>query len=356
MLAGLSVTTFETQHYPYGIRVTQKWDRKLVLTLNARNEHDRTKVMKSISHVFLYIVLFYRYGFSSAFKIGNSIFILQFVEDMKESIAEMDEMETLRLESELEKQRLSVVSSNSTTSNTANINNNNSKSSNDLHMVNRDNRDSGITGDSLSTEGSNDQLMRHSAQGLSICGSKGSGNSNGHLHPNGGVVLRKSAINNSLLDLTDASEKMARRGSVGSLDSGMSISFVQSGVTSTTVNVQSNHHSGDSHHNQSPLQHHHQHSVSRVINNGANAMHPVVGTCNNCMNPVSLSVGSSNHASSCYHHMHHMHHLHHHHNHHIQQDHQHRHPSSRSHDPSSTGVGNVNHTSNTVASITSALL
>ena len=44
LLAGLSVTTFETQHYPYGIRVTQKWDRKTVLTLNARNEHDRTKV------------------------------------------------------------------------------------------------------------------------------------------------------------------------------------------------------------------------------------------------------------------------------------------------------------------------
>merc|ERR1719367_2341061 len=112
LLAGLSVTTFETQHYPFGIKVTQKWDRKLVLTLNARNEHDRTK----------------------------------FVEDMKESIAEMDEMETLRLESELEKQRLSVVSTNSATSNTTNINNNNSKSSNDLHMVNRDNRDSGITG------------------------------------------------------------------------------------------------------------------------------------------------------------------------------------------------------------------
>ena len=58
LLAGLSVTTFETQHYPYGIRVTQKWDRKLVLTLNARNEHDRTKVMKSITlYLFIYIVL-----------------------------------------------------------------------------------------------------------------------------------------------------------------------------------------------------------------------------------------------------------------------------------------------------------
>ena len=45
LLAGLSVTTFETQHYPFGIKVTQKWDRKLVLTLNARNEHDRTKVL-----------------------------------------------------------------------------------------------------------------------------------------------------------------------------------------------------------------------------------------------------------------------------------------------------------------------
>ena len=44
LLAGLSVTTFETQHYPYGIRVTQKWDRNVMLTLNARNEHDRSKV------------------------------------------------------------------------------------------------------------------------------------------------------------------------------------------------------------------------------------------------------------------------------------------------------------------------
>ena len=45
LLAGLSVSTFDTPHYPYGIRVTQKWDQKLVLTLNARNEHDRTKVL-----------------------------------------------------------------------------------------------------------------------------------------------------------------------------------------------------------------------------------------------------------------------------------------------------------------------
>ena len=52
--------------------------------------------------------------------------------------------------------------------------------------------------------------------------------------------MRKSAINNSLLDLTDSSEKMARRGSVGSLDSGMSISF-QSNSMFTSNNHNNSH-------------------------------------------------------------------------------------------------------------------
>ena len=56
------------------MQIAQKWDRKVVLMLNARNEHDRSK----------------------------------FVEDLKESIAEMDELEQLRLEGELEKQRVGV--------------------------------------------------------------------------------------------------------------------------------------------------------------------------------------------------------------------------------------------------------
>ena len=71
------------------------------------------------------------------------------------------------------------------------------------------------------------------------------------------VVLRKSAINNSLLDLTTDSsghgshhdprghhhdrghhhaEKMARRGSVGSLDSGMSVSFHNTSAATATGN------------------------------------------------------------------------------------------------------------------------
>ena len=281
---------------------------------------------------------------------------------MKESIAEMDEMETLRLETELEKQRLSVTSSTSTSSNATTINiNNNSKSSNDLHMVNRGNRDSGITGDSSSNGGNYDQPMRHSG------GSSNTNRAGGHRHQSNGnaVVLRKSAINNSLLDLTDASEKMTRRGSVGSLDSGMSISFVQSSTTNGGGGVgivQT--HAQDGHSNHSTTPHHpQQHSVSRIINNGgASTTQSILGTCNNCINTVGatipLSAGNNNHAGTCYHHMHHHHYHHHHHNLQLQHEYQ-QHPS---HNIGTGGTGTAtssnsgNLSNNTVASITSALL
>ena len=160
LLVGMVVTLFETPFYPFGIQMSQKWDRKVVLVLNARNEHDRSK----------------------------------FVEDLKESIAEMDEMETLRLETELEKQRLSMA----------------------------DNRDSAIQDDSNTS--TSDLVLRTSS---------GANASNGSA-----VVMRKSAINNSLLDLTDSSEKMARRGSVGSLDSGMSVSFQSNSMFTNNHNHQ----------------------------------------------------------------------------------------------------------------------
>lgn len=57
--------------YPFGIRLSQKVDGKVLVTFNARNEHDRCK----------------------------------FAEDLKESVSEMDEMENLRIEAELEKQK-----------------------------------------------------------------------------------------------------------------------------------------------------------------------------------------------------------------------------------------------------------
>lgn len=57
--------------YQFGIKLTQRLDGRLLITFNARNDHDRCK----------------------------------FVEDIRESICEMDEMENLRIESELERHR-----------------------------------------------------------------------------------------------------------------------------------------------------------------------------------------------------------------------------------------------------------
>jgi len=61
-LTGLSVILFEAPHYPFGIRLQRRSD-DLTITLNARNGHDRT----------------------------------MFVEDLKESIEEMNQMEQIRI-------------------------------------------------------------------------------------------------------------------------------------------------------------------------------------------------------------------------------------------------------------------
>ena len=50
------------------------------------------------------------------------------------------------------------------------------------------------------------------------------------------MALKRSTLSNSLLDIHDPCERYQRRGSVGSLDSGMSISF-QSSTTNSTVSL-----------------------------------------------------------------------------------------------------------------------
>lgn len=147
-LTGMIVSLFENAHYSHGITLSQRWDRKVVITLNARNDHDRSK----------------------------------FVEDLKESVAEMDEMEQLRIESELEKQAVAGRGERG------------------------EHRDSGMGGE----VGGDQEVKLRLAE------------------PAGG--LKRGAINNSLLDLaTDpgsllgyslglqAQDKPGRRGSVGSL-------------------------------------------------------------------------------------------------------------------------------------------
>ncbi|KAK3103006.1 hypothetical protein FSP39_015703 [Pinctada imbricata] len=68
-LCGMQVFLFETSHYQYGVRLTQGMDNKVLITFNARNEHDRQK----------------------------------FVDDLKEAILESNGMEQIRIEEEMQK-------------------------------------------------------------------------------------------------------------------------------------------------------------------------------------------------------------------------------------------------------------
>ncbi|XP_043247429.1 IQ motif and SEC7 domain-containing protein 1-like isoform X1 [Amphibalanus amphitrite] len=151
-LAGLSVSAFDLPHYPFGIRLSQRVDGKVLLTFNARNEHDRTK----------------------------------FCEDLRESILEMDEMEALRIDAGLERQKAAAAATRAGRP--------------------TDNRDSGVADVEDGSDGS--------AKSAS----------------SGGVGLKRAALSNSLLDVSEA--RPQRRGSVGSLDSGMSVSFQSSSTAS----------------------------------------------------------------------------------------------------------------------------
>ncbi|PRD25986.1 UNVERIFIED_CONTAM: IQ motif and SEC7 domain-containing protein 1 [Trichonephila clavipes] len=156
-LCGMSVTLFEAPYYPHGIRLSQRVDDKVLITFNARNEHDRSK----------------------------------FVEDLKESILEMDEMENLRIEGELEKQKM-------------------------MRVRGAENRDSGVADMEIIPQPTKDGKLSPE--------SVASGNN-----------LKRSALSNSLLDLHEQQiNKPVRRGSAGSLDSGMSISFQSSAASSVS--------------------------------------------------------------------------------------------------------------------------
>ena len=45
----MMVTLFENSYYSYGISLSQRWDRKVVITLNARNDHDRSVQAASVA-------------------------------------------------------------------------------------------------------------------------------------------------------------------------------------------------------------------------------------------------------------------------------------------------------------------
>ncbi|XP_050979202.1 IQ motif and SEC7 domain-containing protein 1 isoform X1 [Labeo rohita] len=148
-LYGMQVLLFENQYYPNGVRLTSALpgaDIKVLINFNAPNPQDRKK----------------------------------FTDDLRESIAEVQEMEKYRIESELEKQKGVVRPSISQSS-------------------------------GLKKETGNGNLSRTS---LDDSYAMGEG-------------LKRSALSSSLRDLSDAG-KRGRRSSAGSLDSNMEGSIISS--------------------------------------------------------------------------------------------------------------------------------
>ncbi|XP_053324571.1 IQ motif and SEC7 domain-containing protein 1 isoform X2 [Spea bombifrons] len=148
-LYGMQVLLFENQYYPNGIRLTSAIpgaDIKVLINFNAPNPQDRKK----------------------------------FTDDLRESIAEVQEMEKYRIESELEKQKGVVRPSMSQSA-------------------------------SLKKESGNGALNR-------TCLDDSYASSEG---------LKRSALSSSLRDLSEAG-KRGRRSSAGSLDSNMEGSIISS--------------------------------------------------------------------------------------------------------------------------------
>jgi IQ motif/SEC7 domain-containing protein len=130
-------TSFFHTDYPYCIRLSQKVDGKVIITFNARNQHDQ----------------------------------LKFADDLRESIAEMDEMEAIRIEIELERQARCIGNG---------LNNN------------LENRDSGFVGD-IDPQYSPKSQTSHSVS---------------NNDPQYGQLKRGGALSNSLLDIHDQCKEM----------------------------------------------------------------------------------------------------------------------------------------------------
>ncbi|KAL0810047.1 hypothetical protein ABMA28_010868 [Loxostege sticticalis] len=176
-LCGMLVNLFSVPHYPFGIRLSRRVDGRRLATFNARNEHDRCK----------------------------------FAEDLRESVAEMDEMEAMRIEGELNRGK-------------------GRNAGNNRNVM--ENRDSGVA----DVEIDHQQCMDHvHVHGVVVppppAGPAPAAPSRLPHNPPPTTIIKRNVLSNSLVDINDpvalAAERLQRRGSVGSLDSGMSVSFQQ---------------------------------------------------------------------------------------------------------------------------------
>ncbi|XP_047036980.1 IQ motif and SEC7 domain-containing protein 3 [Helicoverpa armigera] len=179
-LCGMLVNLFSVPHYPFGIRLSRRVDGRRLATFNARNEHDRCK----------------------------------FAEDLRESIAEMDDMEAMRIEGELNRGK-----GRGTGNSARNV---------------MENRDSGVADVEIDHQQCMDHVHMHGVvvPPPPLCPAPAAPRSH---NPPPTSIIKRNVLSNSLVDINDpvalAAERLQRRGSVGSLDSGMSVSFQQGSRT-----------------------------------------------------------------------------------------------------------------------------
>nr|XP_032524930.1 IQ motif and SEC7 domain-containing protein 1 [Danaus plexippus plexippus] len=170
-LCGMIVNLFSVPHYPFGIRLSRRVDGRRLATFNARNEHDRCK----------------------------------FAEDLRESVAEMDEMEAMRIEGELNRGK--------------------GRGTGNTGRNVMENRDSGVA----DVEIDHQQCMEHvHVHGVVVppppsCPAPAAPSRVIHQYVDVVNLLNHSRVTPCTVAL--AAERLQRRGSVGSLDSGMSVSF-----------------------------------------------------------------------------------------------------------------------------------
>lgn len=174
-LCGMVVTLLDVPNYAYCIRLSQKVDGKVLVTFNARNEHDRCK----------------------------------FADDLRESIAEMDEMEQLRIESEMERQK-TVRARNTNGSGGGNGAENRDSGVADIEVC-------GFQGSAASSPNNNtaNVLMLSNANGAQGALMMDNGNlimasehyqhyqQNMENNNNNNGQLKRTALSNSLLDITE---------------------------------------------------------------------------------------------------------------------------------------------------------
>lgn len=157
-LCGMVVKLIDVPNYQFCIQLSQKVDGKVLVTFNARNEHDRCK----------------------------------FAGDLCESICEMDEMEVLRIEAELERQKISRNRGGAVGSGSS--------------ATNSENRDSGVADVDVCPLPSYQISQTNESTSMTTTMTTMTTNTTAISNASDMVQHKRSALSNSLLDIHDQCE------------------------------------------------------------------------------------------------------------------------------------------------------